>query len=728
MRYTAKPYASPTGGSAAIKDDRGLYFINTDGKVAGKPRQIWTQGETQANSHWMPTVDQPNERFTMRLELTVPDSFVTLSNGSLELTQKAGNKLRRDVWVMNKPIQTYAYMFAVGDFVRVEDSSWRNREISYYTEPAYAPYATGMFRHTPEMVEYFSRVTGVPYPWNKYSQIVVRDYVSGAMENTTASLFGEFMNQNFRELADKNNEDVVSHELFHQWFGDYVTAESWSNLTVNESFANFGEQLWREFKYGRASADELAFDDLSRYIGQAAYNDDPLVRFHYHNREVMFDRISYQKGGAILRYMRGLMGEKAFSRAMQIYLTKNALQSAEAHNWRMAVEEATGQDWTLFFNQWYFRGGHPELNLSYNYDDSSRELKVSVVQTGTDSLYRYHLPLQAGLIYGSKLEVADWKITKKKEVFSFPYNGDTRPVFIPDFHAWPPGVIKEKKVSSDWLAQFKVSNLFMNKRRAITGAFLTPGDAASREVIHAALRDSLDGIRSYTLSLLQRAADKNKFHEAFRDELIMIAMHDGKNKVRAAAFDVLGAWKTSSAKDEMLKAINDSSYMVAGAALNALDRVSKDTAYTIARSIARNDNKAHLEAAVWKIISARGEAADFDIFSQKSSKVYGQRKISFAQSLNSYLLASSDMEGYRKSLELLTELAANESISSYRYNIGSKVAGLPAYLREQIKSATDSDKKALLGEKLKLAEQYRQTVISQETDPENLGKYNKNRK
>src|SRR5690606_25883012 len=150
--------------------------------------------------------------------------------------------------------QIYALMFAVGKFEIIDDEPWNQIPVNYYVEPEYAPFAQKMFQNTPEMMGFFSEITGVPYPWNKYSQIVVRDYVSGAMENTTASLFGEFMNQNFREIADKNYEDVVAHELFHQWFGDYVTAESWSHINLNESFANYGEYRWRKYKYGDASA------------------------------------------------------------------------------------------------------------------------------------------------------------------------------------------------------------------------------------------------------------------------------------------------------------------------------------------------------------------------------------------------------------------------------------------------------------------------------------------
>jgi aminopeptidase N len=278
IQYVAMPYAASISGSNAIVEDRGLYFINSNNSIPKKPVQIWTQGETESNSHWLPTIDKPNERFTFQIELTVPDSFKTLSNGYLLSSIKYGNGKRIDSWVMDKPIQPYALMFTVGKYDIVKEY-WHGKEISYYSESDYTPFVKLMFQHTTDILDYFSDITGVPYPWNKYSQVVVRDYVSGAMENTSASLFGEFMNQDNREVADDNNEDVVAHELFHQWFGDYVTAESWSNITLSESFADYSEYLWRKHQYGKEYADELLLGSLTSYLNQSQKNDPALGAF-----------------------------------------------------------------------------------------------------------------------------------------------------------------------------------------------------------------------------------------------------------------------------------------------------------------------------------------------------------------------------------------------------------------------------------------------------------------
>lgn len=679
ISYTAMPYAdSVKGGSKAITDDKGLYFINTDQKIAGKPVQIWTQGETESNSHWMPTNDKPNERFTVELELTVPDSFQTLGSGALISSKKMQNGLRTDLWKMDKPIQAYAVMFAIGKYAIVKDNPWNGKEISYYVEQEYEPYAKLIFRHTPEMMAYFSSVTGVPYPWNKYSQIIARDYVSGAMENTTASLFGEFVNQNDREIDDKNYEDVVSHELFHQWFGDYVTMESWSNLTVSESFANYGEQLWRRYQYGDASADELAYNDLSEYLQSAERNDPQLVRFYYKDKEEMFDRISYNKGGATLRYLHGLIGDPLFCKAMNLYLTRNALQSTEATHWRLAVEEATGRDWNWFFNQWYYKAGHPDLDVSYAYNDSAKKLTVTVKQNNpSDSLMKYQLPLRTGVINGDELTLVDWNLKKRTEVFTYPYVNGKRPVIVPDYYAWLPGNIKDHKRPATWLEQYRHVPDYVNKRKALAGVNKMFNDADSKALFELALKDSLDGIRMRALNLLGNMGQQDRFVQ----QVIYMAVQDRSNRVRAAAFNCLGQWKVNSLRTEMLEAVDDRSYMVAGAALKSLNTIAHDEAYDKAKKMLAANPRAALEAAIWDVIAEEARPADFKIFSEKADRVYGQRRVNLAGDLAVYTQSVADIFVFNQCLELLDKLYQAENVyqPAIFYTVLSPLSDLKAH-------------------------------------------------
>lgn len=728
IQYTAKPYATKVGGSAAIREDRGLYFINTDGKIKNKPKQIWTQGETQANSHWMPTIDQPNERFTMRLELTVPDSVVTLANGSLDVSVKADKNCRTDIWQMNKPIQTYAYMFAIGTFDKVLDSSWHNKEIAYYVEPEFQPYASKMFQHTPEMIDYFSNVTGVAYPWNKYSQIVVRDYVSGAMENTSASLFGEFMNQDFRELADQNHEDVVSHELFHQWFGDYVTAESWSNLTVNESFATYGEQLWRHYKYGPAATEELAYDDLNKYINTAGMNDAPLVRFHYRNREVMFDRISYQKGGTVLRYLHGLMGNEAFSRAMKIYLSKNALQSAEAHHWRMAVEEATGLDWNWFFHQWYFDGGHPKLNFKYLKNDSLQKLTVQVDYTHTTNQKLFRYPLKVGVFYGQVLTLKDWTIDNNNLTFELPYQNGVAPLVVPDYYFWLPGVIKENKTSRDWLQQMSTVPNYANKRKALIATFSMAKDSAAQAIYHLALKDSLEGIRFFALkSLLRTNADSEWKKAIAQEELKQVIANDKSNRVRSAALDVLYLWKLNMTTTELVQLVQDSSYSVAGSALVLLNQLDSNVAYNKAKELLKGKLKADLEDAVWQVMAQNEDKDNASYFIKAIPELYGSEKNSRINSFIKYLKMVNSLDPFEKGIEMLVNEIRNAPDAAARYAIGSKLMSLNTYLDNQLKKEQQDQAVQKRNEaKSTITKLTKLLIIKEEKDEENLKKYNQN--
>ncbi|MCC6691096.1 MAG: M1 family metallopeptidase, partial [Bacteroidia bacterium] len=378
--YTAKPNELKTkGGSEAIKDDKGLYFINPEGTDKNKPMQIWTQGETQSNSVWFPCVDSPNEKMTNEVFITVDRKYTTLSNGALFSQTENADGTRTDYWRMSLPHSTYLVMMAIGEFSIVKDH-WRDREVNYYMEKEFEPYAKNIFGNTPEMIEAFSKKLGVNYPWNKYSQIIVRDYVSGAMENTTATLHGDFMNQTDRELLDRNYEDVISHELFHQWFGDLVTCESWSNIPLNESFADYGEYIWREFKYGRDEADALRHKSLNKYFRNSKGQQTDIVRYFYNKQEDLFDVHTYEKGGCVLHMLRKYVGDEAFYTALKLYLETNKFGNAEMADLRMAFEKVTGEDLNWFFNQWFFASGHPELVITHQYDTTTQKYTVTIEQ------------------------------------------------------------------------------------------------------------------------------------------------------------------------------------------------------------------------------------------------------------------------------------------------------------------------------------------------------------
>ena len=390
IKYTARPEEVEQAGSQAISDAKGLYFIDPMDTDPDKPTQIWTQGETESNSCWFPTIDSPNQKTTQEIYIRVPDKYTTLSNGLLIAQVNNTDSTRTDHWKMSQAHAPYLFFMGIGEYSIVKDS-WNNIAVNYYVEPDYKDEAQAIFGNTPEMIQFFSEKFGVNYPWEKYSQIVVRDFVSGAMENTTTTLHGEMAYQQKGQLIDENTwEDVISHELSHHWFGDLVTTESWSNITVNESFATYSEYLWREYKYGKDHADAHLFQDKTQYISGGNY-DKKLVRFHYADREDVFDGVSYQKGANILHMLRKYIGDEAFFTGLKLYLTKHQFKSAEAHQLRIALEEVSGKDLNPFFNQWYYENGHPKLHISYEYKDLLNKVNVTIKQA--DKVFSFPLAI-----------------------------------------------------------------------------------------------------------------------------------------------------------------------------------------------------------------------------------------------------------------------------------------------------------------------------------------------
>src|ERR1700722_6316263 len=350
--YTAKPNELKFEDSSLAKYNKGLYFVNPDSSEKDKPVQIYTQGETENSSVWFPTIDKPDQKTTDEIRTTVPSKYVTLSNGRLAAQHENGDGTRTDTWKMELPQPPYLFMMAVGDFIIYHDH-WRDKPVDYYLEPKYAPYAREIFGMTPEIMEFFSKTLHYDFPWNKYAQIVVRDYASGGMENTTATLLNQYVQQTPRELLDAyyyKGRSTIVHELFHQWFGVLVTCKSWSNQSVDETFAEFSDVLWAGYKYGRDEADAHRNEDLVAYLTDTPAFNRPMVRYHYDNELEMFESLTYCKGNCILNMLRDYLGDSAFFHGLSLYLRTNAFKNTDPQAIRLALEEVSGLDLNWYFN------------------------------------------------------------------------------------------------------------------------------------------------------------------------------------------------------------------------------------------------------------------------------------------------------------------------------------------------------------------------------------------
>lgn len=563
IEYTAKPNELKEGGSSAITSDKGLYFINPLGEDSTKPRQIWTQGETQANSAWFPTIDSPNEKHTQELFITIENNFKTLSNGSLIYSKMNVDGTRTDYWKQTLPHSTYLTMMAIGEYAVVKDK-WGDMEVNYYVEPKYEPYAKKIFGNTPEMLTFFSDKMGYKYPWDKYSQVVVRDYVSGAMENTSASIFMEALQVDDRELIDDNWDGIIAHELFHHWFGDLVTAESWANLPLNESFADYSEYLWLEYKYGREEADREANNALTQYLNEAKMKREPMIRYYYTNKEDMFDSHSYAKGGRILHMLRKYVGDDAFFKSLSLYLNKNAFKSAEIHHLRLAFEEVTGEDLNWFFNQWFMTLGHPEVEIQTSYADNILTMKVWQKQ---DTTYMpvYKLPLQIEIWNEGKKRVESITITNTYQEFSFTTAKPELVIF--DAENQLLGTIKHKKSEEEHIKQYLYSDKYMYRIQALGKLTYDLANPKLREICIKALNDSHWKIRETAVMAFK---DYNSEGLAtIADKLSEMAIKDKRSYVRATAIEVLSTFKEKKYSSIYKTALKDSSYTVNASALEA---------------------------------------------------------------------------------------------------------------------------------------------------------------
>jgi aminopeptidase N len=696
IEYTAKPNELEVEGGSAITDAKGLYFINPLGEEKGKPMQIWTQGEVEASSCWFPTIDAPNERTTQEICITVQEKFKTLSNGNLEFSTQNGNGTRTDCWVQKKPHAPYLFMMAVGDFSVTKEMHHDTLELSYYVEPEYGPYAKDIFGKTGQMIDVYSNLLGVDYPWDKYAQVVVRDYVSGAMENTSAVIFGEFAQRTKRELIDDSPEDVIAHELFHHWFGDLVTCESWSNLPLNESFATYGEYLWREAAYGRAMADIHLQEDLNGYLYEFKSGKSvDLVRFHYDKPDDMFDSHSYAKGGRILHMLRKYVGDEAFFEGLKLYLNQNAYKPAEMHHLRLVMEEITGEDLNWFFNQWFFDKGHPRLRVSYDYNDSLKQQIIHVEQLqNTEEYPTYKLPIDIDLYYsGNRTERKRIEVTSADTFIALPVL--EKPMAV-DFDAEKMLLAEiEDLMPIDWhLTLYDRSNLYITERNAVQafGVHATKNQTA-RKALFNAVNNPFYGVR---LEVLKQAELLYQLNEE-KTTLLMdsLAFNDPKSKVRAEALLATLDFGTPNAA-VVEKALEDSSYLVVISAMETLFEIDSVQAINKAEQF-KDDPNMELRLMCAELFALSGNPGYANFFNVLDEELTGFDRISYYALLPIYVLNTEDEAIIDAAVPRLEKGALSKSAWYVRYYAIAglqQIEGYYASLAADAKNEEDKQKYA----------------------------------
>ena len=651
IKYIARPNEYKGLGSAAIRDAKGMYFINPLGTDKDKPTQIWTQGETEASSVWIPTIDQTNQKTTQEFYLTVPSKYVSLSNGLLVKQTDLKNGFREDVWKMDLPHSPYLFFIGIGDYAVVKDS-YKGKEVSYYIEKSYEKVARKIYGNTPRMIAFFESKLGVAYPWSKYAQISGRDFVSGAMENTTATLHSDAVQQDARELVDGNTwESTIAHELFHQWFGDLVTAESWSNITVNESFADYSQTLWFEHSQGKDAGAFENFTGLRNYLSSPSDAEKNLVRFFYQNKEDVFDLVSYQKGGRILNMLRHLVGDDAFFASLNKYLTDNKFSNGSAIKLKLAFEAVTGKDLNWFFNQWYFSNGHPYVRIGQKYMADQQKVLVTIQQTQTQNKL-FTLPVGIDVyVNGNRNHYEVWS-KNKVDSFYFPaavapdnVNVDNDKILL-----WTKD---ESKPIEQYAYQFKYARNFMDRFEAANEAITNLKNPAAKTIIEAAIKDSFYVIRSIALNSYNPSA----IDATMEAQILELAGKDKVSIVREDAINVLSKINKPIFTPLYEKWVNDSSYTVAGAALAALEIVDSAKAFTIAKQFSTLPLKKRLNAVVTTILTKYGDAEVFDFVAATYAKlnIQSSEKFEMTAPFAQLLIKTTDPVKFKKGIDLIVE-------------------------------------------------------------------------
>ena len=593
--YVSSPNDIEVKEGKAITSDKGLYFINPSGRDKNKMPQIWTQGETESNSVWFPTIDAPNAKSSQEIYITVKDKYKTLSNGIFKGSKSYIKGYRTDHWEQKKPHAPYLFMMAIGEFVEVKDFYKRKdgskMEVSYFVEKEYEKYAKDIFGETPNMIAFFEKKLGVLYPWDKYHQVVVRDFVSGAMENTGAVIFGDFVYKTDKELLDENDQSTIAHELFHHWFGNLVTCESWANLSLNESFANYSQYLWDEYRYGKDEADYQANIEKQKYFDsglESGYHD--LIWYYYNDKDDMFDNHSYNKGGRILHMLRTYLGDDAFFKGIQLYLTNNAYKAAEFAHLRLAFEEVSGEDLHWFFNQWYTDKGHPIIQIKQtkfqgfsnkgSLGPNTGKVTLTISQKQNNDYPTFKLPVEVAIFDDRGKTIENIVVSSKKQKFNFSYKGTLKNILFDDQQVIL-GNIYSEKPRSQFVHQFYNSKSYNARLTGLKRA-TKKNNKESNKILMDALKDPFWNIRLEAIKIISGFGTE-VFDRAL-PFLHKMAREDKKSIVRAAALRLInqnGEYSEGDWEDKYqlnFDLINsDSSYLVVSEAISGASKLNPDT-------------------------------------------------------------------------------------------------------------------------------------------------------
>src|SRR5579859_5841956 len=577
----------------------GLFFVNPTKSYPNWPQEVYSQGETEFNHYWFPCWDYPNDMATSETITTVPDSQSVISNGKLVKVTHSKGEATYD-WVESVPHSSYLTSIAVGPWRKVADK-YEDKPVDYYV-PNYVDDATARrsFHLTPDMIGFFSRATGVDYPYEQYAQTTVHDFIFGGQENVSATTLTEYTLHDERADPDYPSTELVSHELGQHWFGDYVQGRDWADIWLNEGFATYLSALYTQYHEGNdAYRFEVYNDQLAEQGEERDSYARPIVDRHYSDALQMFDATTHEKGAAVLDMLRYLVdGAESAShpasqneplfRAFRHYLVAHHEQTAGTADLISAIRETSGEELDWFFREWVFMAGHPDYQVEASYDATKKIEKVTVTQTqqvdGTTPIF--DMPIEIAF-HGAKGEWKEIQVRDNLQNQEFDVPADFAPQWV-DFDP----------------------NDFIDK----TVVFPQPLDALVAEA------EKDPAMMSRLWAVDQLGKEKGANADASIAALAHVLANDSFYGVRAAAAAGLGGIATDEAKTALLSALQQPDSRVRTAIVQALGNFAKDpNVYGALVNTLHNDASYATEAAAAEDIGGSGAARAFDVLQAEAS-------------------------------------------------------------------------------------------------------------
>ncbi len=583
--FVPLPHATHTGEKFEItirytgQPKRGIYFVLPDKNYPNRPAEVWTQGEAEDTRYYIPIYDYPNDRTTSEMIATVPKDWITISNGKLVGVADASAGEKTWHWRLDQPLSTYLITLVAGQF-RETHETWHNIPVTYEVPRGMEDTIAPTFARTKQMLEFFSDRLGVLYPWDQYAQVSVDEFVEGGMENTSATTLTTdgLLDRRLAVETHEGSDFLISHEMFHQWFGDLVTCKDWSNLWLNEGFATFAEFWWEEHNFGADEAAYTRWRDARAWMGNSRLYTVPIGTRDFDD-SLEYSGNTYEKAGLVIQMLRQQLGDDAFFRSLHAYLEANRNQNVVTADLVKAIEKTTNVNVDRFMHQWIYGAGAPRFRIRANYEAATRQEHVTVSQTQRleDRVDLFEVPVEIEITTSSGKTSRTVTVSKANETFLFA--ADEQPLMV----LFDKGnkILKSAafdKTPAEWIYQLRHADTVPDRADAAVALAGLEGDEnAAAALGQAAVRDPFWGVRVEAIRALGRLGTQDAAQK------IVAALGASEPWVREPAVVQLGSFKSEPELAPRLTAVyrDDSSFRVRAAALESLARLRAQNAFEV---------------------------------------------------------------------------------------------------------------------------------------------------